>query len=219
MVAYHGGPMLRVLTANLYNGGADPSAFGQLLDRVDPDVVAAQELSSELADVIGARFDHGLLAPSDDYKGMGLVSRSPLAVERVSLPHRDAFVGPTGVTVWCVHPANPTARSPAIRARRAQVRGIADRLASTSGPTLLVGDLNATPSWPAYRRLRQHLDDGVADWARRNGRRPNRTWGLRPWWPAVLRIDHALVRDLAVLDTFTIRVPGSDHRALVVDVA
>lgn len=211
--------MLRVLTSNLYNGGADPSGYARLLERVDPDVVAAQELSADLAEVIGSRFDHGLLAPADDFKGMGLVSRHPIEVARVPLPHRDALVGSNGITIWCVHLANPVDRPPPIRARRQQVRRITDEIAATDGPTLLVGDLNATPLWPAYRRLRTQLDDGVADWARRNGRRPSRTWGLRPWWPAVLRIDHALVRGLVVLNTFTVRVPGSDHRALVVDVA
>lgn len=211
--------MLRVLTSNLYNGGADPSAYGRLLDHIDPDVVAAQELSADLAEVIGSRYDHGLLAPADDYKGMGLVSRHPIDVERVHLPHRDALVGSNDVTIWCVHLANPIDRPPPIRQRRAQVGQILDRIISSAGRTLLVGDLNATPIWPAYRRFRAHLDDGVADWARRNGRRPSRTWGLRTWWPPVLRIDHAFVRDLVVLNTFTVRVPGSDHRALVVDVA
>src|SRR5690606_30349875 len=88
--------MLRVLTSNLYNGGADPSGYARLLERVDPDVVAAQELSSDLAEVIGSRFDHGLLAPADDFKGMGLASRHPIEVARCPSPTATPSSVPTG---------------------------------------------------------------------------------------------------------------------------
>lgn len=211
--------MLRVFSANLYNGNADSAALAGILERVDPDVVAAQELDPAAAAVIADRLPHGLVAPALDHSGMALASRIPMSVCRRSLPHRDALVAETdSLTIWCVHLANPVDTPPPVRIRRAQVQAIEEELIGSQGPTLLVGDLNATPIWPAYRRLTRHLDDGVAEWASRGGSRPHRTWGYRAWVPPFLRIDHALVRDLKVHESFTVRVPGSDHRALVVDV-
>src|SRR5690606_34156272 len=215
MVAYHHPFMFRLLTANLYTENPVPSEIGPILDRVQPDVVAVQELNPEAARAIAARLPHGRLEPSVDFKGMGLASRRPLEVERVALPHRDALVAAGDVTIWCVHLANPVDRPPPWIARRRQVRLLTQRLAAQNGPVLLAGDLNATPAWPAYRRLREELDDGVALWAERLGNKPERTWNYRPGWRPLLRIDHVLVRDLKIHHSFTVEIPGSDHRAVV----
>lgn len=211
--------MFRLLTANLYNGRADSAGLGRIIDEVQPDIVAAQELAPDTADVLSARFPYGLVSPAIDHSGMALVGTAPLSVRRQALPHRDALVAEGPATIWCVHLANPVGTPPPVRARRLQVEALEELLAGSSGPTLLVGDLNSTPIWPAFKRLRRHLEDGVAEWASRTGRRARATWGYRPWLPAMLRIDHALVRHLKVHDAFTVRVPGCDHRALVVDVA
>ncbi|MFP3913319.1 MAG: endonuclease/exonuclease/phosphatase family protein [Actinomycetota bacterium] len=210
--------MFRVLTANLYNGGASASALDHLLEELRPDVVAAQELAPDAGEVLGARFPHGMVAPALDHTGMALAGSVPLEVRRQPLPHRDALVAEGPVTIWCVHLANPVDAPPPILRRPRQVAALEALLAGSREPTLLVGDLNSTPLWPAYRRLRRHLDDGVAEWAERTGRPARATWGYRPWLPAMLRIDHALVRHLKVHEAFTVRVPGADHRALVVDV-
>lgn len=209
--------MFRVLTANLYNGRADAAGLARVLDEVRPDFMAAQELAPDAARVIGERFSHGMVAPATDHTGMALVGHEPLTVRRQPLPHRDALVAEGSMTMWCVHLANPVDAPPPWRGRRRQVHALESLLTTSTGPTLVVGDLNATPLWPAYRRLTRHLGDGVAEWAETTGRRPPRTWGYRPWWPAVLRIDHALVRDLKVHDSFIVRIPGCDHRGLVVD--
>ena len=172
--------MLRVLSANLYNGRADPASLARLLDEMRPDVVAAQELAPNAAEVRADLLPHALDTPALDHTG--------------------------------------SARPPPLRKRRQQVLTRESKLRETTGPTLLVGDLNSTPVWPAYRRLTTLLDDGVAEWARRTGRRPRRTWGYRPWMPAMLRIDHALVRDVKVQNCQVRRITGADHRALIVDV-
>jgi endonuclease/exonuclease/phosphatase (EEP) superfamily protein YafD len=82
---------------------------------------------------------------------------------------------------------------------------------------VLVGDQNTTPRWPAYRRLASTLTDAALETARREGRRPGRTWGLR-YGPRLLRIDHALVAGVTVDDVQVLPIAGSDHHALVVDV-
>lgn len=211
--------MFRVLTVNLYNGRASSAGLARVLDDVQPDVMAAQELAPETAEVISDRFGHGMVAPAIDHTGMALVANHPLSVRRQPLPHRDALVAEGPVTIWCVHLANPIDTPPPWRERRRQVSALEELVRTSPGPTLLLGDLNATSIWPAYRRLTRHLEDGVAEWAESNGGRARPTWGYKPWVPAMLRIDHALMRNLKVHDSFTVRVPGSDHRALVVDVA
>src|SRR5262245_11098290 len=62
---------LRVLSANLWNGGADPNGFVDLVARVRADVVAVQELTPPQADALGRYMPHGVLEPAHDYNGMG----------------------------------------------------------------------------------------------------------------------------------------------------
>lgn len=218
--------LLRILTANLYNGIADADAFGAILDESHPDVVAAQELGPSAAAVIAKRMPHGLLLPALDHSGMALASSQPIDVHRHSLPHRDGLVGSLALgdyplTIWSVHLANPLDLPPSRNQRGAQVDALAAALAAGKANgerMLLVGDLNATPLWPAYRRLSRHLKDGVADWAERTGTRPSATWAYRSGMRPLLRIDHAFVHGVIVKSVSTLLVPGSDHRALIVDV-
>jgi endonuclease/exonuclease/phosphatase family metal-dependent hydrolase len=83
---------------------------------------------------------------------------------------------------------------------------------------VVVGDLNATPLWPAYRELARHVPDAVATHARRRGARAARTWGPWPGAPRLLRIDHVLARGIAVLHAETVELPGSDHHGVLVEV-
>jgi endonuclease/exonuclease/phosphatase (EEP) superfamily protein YafD len=102
--------------------------------------------------------------------------------------------------------------------RRGQVRDVIAHLDATPRRRrVLAGDLNATPLWPAYRRLRERLGDAVEEAARRNGRRAERTWG--PWYGSarILRIDHVLVQGLIATETRVLPIRGSDHSALVAD--
>lgn len=216
--------MLRILTANLLGDRSSPPALARLLDETSPDVVAVQELAPSNAAVIRSRYPTGVLRPALGTDGMGLVARRQIDIRRLPLPRRSALMGRVRLTadraieVWVAHLANPMDMPPPIWVRRQQVRLLEEAIEKTRGPLVLVGDLNASPRWPAYRSLRTKLDDGVADWARRRGSRTPRTWSYRPGLPRLLRIDHALVRDLAVDNVRVMSLPGSDHRALLVDV-
>ena len=80
-----------------------------------------------------------------------------------------------------------------------------------------MGDLNATPLWPVYRRLTRRLQDGAWDRRARQRRAARADVGPWPGAPRLLRIDHVLVRGVTVSAVRVVDLPGSDHSALVVD--
>ena len=221
---------VRVLSANLWNGGADPEGFAALVERLRIDVVAVQELSPPQADALRRRLPHGNLEPATDYTGMGIAARRPLPVRRLTLPRRDARIAelqlraPDGgaVTVELVNvhieaPHNgPTWRS--VARRRGQWRALERHLkASPQRPRVVVGDFNSTPLWPFYRRIASHLHDAALIHARQSGRPALRTWGPWPGAPRLLRIDHAFVQHLVVFDFAVVDVPNGDHSAVMVE--
>jgi len=213
---------LRVVSANLRNGGADADGFGQLVERVEPDVVAVQELGFAQANVVARLLPFGKLDPARNHKGMGIALRHPGSVRYVPLRYRGLYIAEVdpGIEILNAHIAAP--HTPPIRQalarRREQLAGILWYLdTSSAARRVLVGDLNSTPAWPVYRRLCRRFRDAAIEVAERGRRRPRATWG----WTGrrLLRIDHALVDGLSVRDFQVLRIPGSDHSGLVVDLA
>lgn len=235
----------RLMTANLFAGGADPDALRRILERERPDVLALQEVSPGQARAIEATglLPHGEMEPRRDTGGLGLLLRHPGSVRRLRLPRRDAWIaeirdwdgrnaagaGPPGgplaagpLEVINVHITPPHHLPPwrMVSQRRAQVRALRAHLdASPEVPRVLLGDLNSTPLFPAYRALAAPLADAALLAASRNGGHALPTWSPRPGWPRLLRIDHALVHP--ILEVGAVRVidlPGSDHAALLLDI-
>ncbi|HSP99678.1 MAG TPA: endonuclease/exonuclease/phosphatase family protein [Candidatus Dormibacteraeota bacterium] len=222
---------VRVLSANLWNGGADPEGFVALVERMRADVVAVQELTPPQAEALRRCMPHGILEPATDYNGMGIAGRTPLGVRRLALPRRDARLadlqlrGPDGSAVAVelvnIHVEAPhsTPTWSTVARRRGQWRGLERHLkANPHRPRVVVGDFNSTPLWPFYRRIADHLHDAALIHARRSGGRVARTWG--PWHgaPRLLRIDHAFVQHLEVFDFAVVEVPDGDHSAVVVEI-
>jgi endonuclease/exonuclease/phosphatase (EEP) superfamily protein YafD len=218
---------LRVLSANLANGLADGDAFAALVESLEPDAVLVQELAPAQAEALARVLPFGKLEPARDHKGMGIALREPGSVRRLHLPYRAAFVAEVPrpasdepIEIINLHLAAPHIHPVVqrLRDRRGQLDLV---LAHLDGmPRLrrvLAGDLNATPLWPAYRRLRSRFDDAAVEAARRIGRRPGRTWGPWPGSVRLLRIDHVLVRGLTATISRVLPLRGSDHSALVAD--
>ena len=222
----------RIVSANLWNGGAEPDAFANLVLRLEADAVATQELSPEQADALARVFPHGMLEPARNYTGMGIALREPAHLRRLKLPHRDARIA----DISCERPSgarlelellNVHVRAPhwvpgvrTLTQRAGQLRGLLRHLAaSPHRRRVLVGDLNATPMWPVYRKLAARLSDAAVLAAERHARAVQPTWG--PWAgsPRLLRIDHALVHGVAVEDFQVVPIDGGDHCAIVVDIA
>ena len=224
------GTRIRVLSANLRNGGVDPALLAELVAATDADVACLQELTPEQAEAVAGVLPHGRLEPARDHQGMGIALRAPARLGRIALPDRDARIAHVEPDAWpglaapleiiAVHVTAPHVW-PCWRSllwRRRQVRALLRHLdANPDRPRAVLGDLNASPAWPVYRRLARRLTDAPAAVARRRGTRPPRTWGPGPSAPRLLRIDHVLVERVHAEEARALRVPGSDHDAVVVD--
>jgi endonuclease/exonuclease/phosphatase family metal-dependent hydrolase len=221
---------IRVLSGNLWWGRADPEGLINLIREYQVDVFAAQELGFENAEAISSELPYGCLEPDGAFQGMGIALRHPGAYERIPMYYRDArrvVLQPSDwpglecpVDLVNVHFQAPhTIRPfPSILVRWRQARDL-DRFLddNPSDMRLVVGDYNATPQWPLYKRYLRRFSDGAIEAAQREGRPVQGTWGPRPGSPRLLRIDHAMVRGLTVESFRVVEIPRSDHSALIFD--
>jgi len=218
--------MLRVLSCNLFYGRADARALLELVESESVDLVCAQELSPRVAARLAAFLPHGDIEQVPHHCGNGIASRFRVTTRRIPLPHRSGCVARLSPEHWPalsadVEIVNVHLAAPHVwpwfpnRLRRAhQVEALlADRRSAGDVAQALLGDLNATPAWPAYRRLAAGYRDAAT------GHGGGRTWprvrrlGLNGLW----RIDHCFVKGLEAVSLRTVDLPGSDHMGLLVE--
>jgi endonuclease/exonuclease/phosphatase family metal-dependent hydrolase len=213
------------MTANLAGGRADAQEFARLVEAWAPDAVAVQEIHESQAGALSRVLPFGAIHAAPRGSGLGIVLRRAGPTREIGLRHRNAcaaelVAGDLRVELINVHMIAPHIaplwRTTRMRGR--QLRALEEYLdRRPPSPRVVVGDLNATPLWPVYRRLARRLRDGAVECAGRAGRRPLATWRPFPGWPCLLRIDHVLSEGLSVERLEVLAVPGSDHCALVAD--
>lgn len=224
------GVTVRFMSTNLQYGGADPDALVRLAS-AHADIVVAQELTPEksqllLAAGMSETFPFRALRDREGPAGVGIWSRFPMEPEtdyeeywlglitaRVDVPDVAAQT-----TVAVTHLSAPTPDP--LRGWRDDLARLPETLqkisASTRGPVILGGDLNATPDNREFRRL---LRDGYRDAAAQAGAGLTRTYPADGRLvPALFAIDHILTRDCTASAVRTLSVAGTDHRALVADI-
>ena len=164
------------------------------------------------------------MEPDDCKTGMGLAVNAEADYDRPEFPHRDPVRARFDGTKWGfraieivgAHLVNPVSRpwklSRVLRA--AETRALERIFTEPADARVVVGDFNSSPIWPLYRRVAACATDAAAA---AGTARP--TWGYFPWSPALLRIDHAFVQRAVPISTKPVRIAGSDHRALVIDLA
>jgi endonuclease/exonuclease/phosphatase (EEP) superfamily protein YafD len=214
---------IRLMTTNLLHGGAEVDSLREALDVHEPDVVVTQELGFDCADLLADRFPYSYLHPSEEFKGRGIATR--LGAEFGDIPMHGrwgtlARLDAGGVT-WQlagIHLLNPIEfpwwRS--VGGRTSQLDAVDGWTQGVGGgPAVLAGDFNATPRWPAYRRLVESgWTDLVAELEKDDALA---TWAWRPGWPRMLRIDHVFGRGISAKEVVVVPIAGSDHAAVVVD--
>lgn len=214
----------RLMTANLLHERSDPADFARVLARHDPDVVVTQELGPDQADILASAYRNHQLRPARGFIGRGIATRLDAEFGDIDMPGRDgtsAFLDVHGIGVHMagIHLLNPIDFPwwVSVRTRTAQLDGLFGWIEERAGPLLVVGDFNASPRWPAYKRTAGELSDLVADWAPQHDTKPERTWGWRPGWPRMLRIDHVFGRQARARHVTVDEVKGTDHNPVIVD--
>lgn len=213
------------MSANLWGPHVDLAGLAGVLLDVDPDVLVVQELDPAAAEVIAAHFPHHRLDPVEETMGSGIATRRMTSLTRIPLRYRSGWSATLGLDAWPelpapmevvgVHMANPVAwpwwRS--VVHRRQQLAGLLTYCDAVPMHRIIVGDFNASPSWPLYRQMARRFTDGaVAAGTTR------RTWRFQGRTPPLLRIDHSFGEGVEFAHTRPVRVPGADHLGLVTTV-
>lgn len=218
---------VRVLTANLGMGQADPAAFVALAGNT-ADVVAVQEMTQEAADGLSQAgmdsvFSHRVIVPAPMAAGIGIWSRHPIVhsgrIDGYAMPMIGARISIPGVrvdtTVLSVHLAAPWPMP--IDAWRSDIGLFPDTLGEIgrtagAGAVIVAGDFNATYEMAPFRRL---LDNGYGDAGVDARAGLTRSYPGRGQRPPLIGIDHILTKNSSAASAQTLVVPGADHRGLL----
>jgi endonuclease/exonuclease/phosphatase (EEP) superfamily protein YafD len=147
------------------------------------------------------------------------------ANERLGEPERLAtqfdcwVVDVGGLTMIAAHPVAPV--DPTGPTQWREEHRLIHQAAVDDDVDLIVGDLNASSDHAVLRELG---DAGFRDAAELANEGWQQTWPANgvvvPWLPPIVRIDHVLLSDqLAAVSTRTVDIEGTDHLALVAEVA
>jgi endonuclease/exonuclease/phosphatase (EEP) superfamily protein YafD len=224
------GVRVRIVTANLYLGQADPKVVVETA-QVNADILAVQELTPTAVKRLSAAgldhdFPYRVLDAREEASGTGLWSRFPLKDARTVSGYWHAMITARaevpGVAVdpvlFITHLSGPWPM-PLTDWNRDYTRlpTALDNIARTagSGCVIAAGDFNATVDLRPFRRL---LTNGYRDAADQTGAGITATYPANSWVPPVLAIDHVLTRQCAATSVRTLSLPGSDHRGLASEV-
>lgn len=214
--------------ANAWYENVRPADAVERLLATDADVLAIVEHTHDIATALEhqgghVRYPHHVGASTDDRRGVALLSRLPLLrAEHRAIGDEPGIVAtvatPAGATlrVIVVHPVAPVWPRQ-LRSWRRDLRRIGEVVATDEGPTIVVGDFNASSGHPAFRSLVRGAGLVAAHDAL--GRACSVSWPIHRIPPTFTRIDHALLRGLVPVALVDIDTPGSDHRGFVLTVA
>ena len=220
-----GARTLTVMTTNIYADGGDPVQVVAEAERARVDVLVVQEITEQAL----SRMDAAGLGELLAYRigtPRGSEGTMVFANERLGEPELlptqfESWRVTVGtLTMLAVHPVSPVSpwgpdqwREEHRVIREAAVEGDVD---------MIVGDLNASADHPVQRQLEAEGFRDAAEMA-------NEGW--QPTWPAndmgsfrglppVVRIDHVMIGpELVALDTRTVEIEGTDHLAVIAEVA
>ena len=226
-----GEPKLQVMTANLLRGAADPSIVVETASLERVDILVLQEVTPEaLRELeefgLSEAFPYRAGVPQDGVEGtMAFSTYRIRAVQQLETGF-DSWsfdvVLPGGLLrMYAVHTRPPYGDADGWRADLALLAKAAEKDRELD---LMVGDLNATPDHAEFRKLvdldlRSASERANAGWQPTWPDNGEKTYG---WFtmPRLVQIDHVLVgRSMTATSSETFSIKGSDHRALIAEVA
>lgn len=223
--------LVRLMQSNLFLGDADLAALVAQVRAQRVDVLTVIELTPSAAHGLaqaglGAELPHSYLRAREGGGGAGIYSRYPLS-DGAPLP---GFVmnnvratmhapGVGDVVVYALHMQPPFPHPVDVWAAELEQLN-AQLRQDVSGPTLIGADMNATYDHSRFRALldpsRPEESAGLIDAGRFVGA------GVVPTFPSrlpIIAIDHILVRDAVPTSFWRMPLAGSDHFAVLADIA
>lgn len=228
-MAPEAGPPLRVMVSNVLSENRSYDAFFELVQREQPDVLVTLEVRDEWARELSDLdqiLPYSVIEPREDNFGIAIYSKQPLddvalvnwAETLEGVPSITAQIDWQGqwIELVATHPLPPISQV-FFEGRNDHLRSLSRYVRDLNRPTIVLGDLNTTMWSPFYQSL-------VRKAKLKNTREG---FGVQPTWPSKfplpllqIPIDHVLVsQDFTVLDSRSRRVLGSDHAAMLADVA
>ena len=218
---------LTVFSINVEFSRADAAALEKGIMDSRADVVVLVEVGEPLIKDLLARGLRERLpyrsptVSSGGDAGTAILSRYPLVPEG-RIPVADGIVAFDQPSVVIDHPDFGSIRVAGVHPYAPIVdgavkwRGILRSLDSWQSrhhdiPMIMAGDFNATRAHPAFRELASSFNDVAAA----AGPLPVPTWPASMPVPALLAIDHVLVKGLVAVGWQRIRIPGTDHYGIV----
>jgi endonuclease/exonuclease/phosphatase (EEP) superfamily protein YafD len=216
---------LTVMAVNVYRERADTAAISRLVRQEGVDVLALSEARQPTVerlrtDGVTRALPHAF-PEGPPPEGTLILSRfrlSGLPDSSGPITGETALRNPAarlrtghGVVVRAVHPPPPVPGR--VLPWRETLEDLSRWAERTPGLLVVAGDFNASVDHPGMREL---LGAGLRDAHEVAGAGRARTWPNGRSVPPFVHIDHVLVRGLDVESAEAVRIPGSDHDAVVV---
>lgn len=190
---------------------------------VNPDVVILTEINASwitTLKTIAPQYPYIIQEPREDYSGIALMSKRPLKnpqIVRIGSPTVPSVVTEIEhneklVTLIGAHPFPPFGkRSSALR--DTQIAALGNYMMNKTTPSILIGDLNASPFSYPYMKLLS--DTTLSNCA--NGFGYEATWQYGIVTPPLgLKIDQCLkTPEILITESYVGHNIGSDHRPLI----
>ncbi len=211
------GQHMRALLLNVNSANTSYDAVVSLIQEFDPDFVVLEEINSAwdaATSALHSAYPHRRSVPREDNFGIKLMSKRPMLssdivyLDGAEVPTVIATFDISGQTLMVMgtHPVPPVGAQYAAF-RNEHLAAVAARMTSTTGPRLLLGDLNVTPWSPYFGDLLE--DSGLRNASQ--GRGFSTTWPTF-FWPLRIQLDHCLhSADIQIVDKRIGQHVGSDH--------
>ena len=215
---------LEVASVNLLFSNDRIADVAEQMDQLTADVIVFTEYTAQhqevlLASPVAERYPHR--TDQAGPRGEGVAIWSTMPVEVAERPDTDStsvdvtVSAPDGdIRVIAVHFPTPLDD---FASWSHDLRTATEIGRTADGPTLLIGDLNASYWHPDFRRV---LDSGFVNAHTADGAGFSTSWPTTWPIPPFVRLDHALTTGgLVATDVEDFDVAGSDHLGMIVTVA